>query len=58
MDKPERTRTQLLVVEDDAAMREFLAESLGEEGYQVDTASGGRAGIERVAEVFRRPGTA
>ncbi len=48
MDRTERTRTQLLVVEDDAAMREFLSESLVDEGYRVDVASGGRSGIERV----------
>src|SRR5579864_9364670 len=48
MDRAERGRTQVLVVEDDAAMRELLFESLTEEGYKVDLAGGGRAGIERV----------
>ena len=48
MDKAERARTQLLIVEDDAANREYLAESLVDEGYRVDVAAGGRAGIERV----------
>ncbi len=48
MDRSERARTQLLVVEDDAAMREFVHESLAEEGYRVDVAAGGRAGVERV----------
>jgi DNA-binding NtrC family response regulator len=38
----------VLVVEDDAAMRELLRESLDEGGYQVETAAGGRAGIARV----------
>jgi DNA-binding NtrC family response regulator len=50
MDKAERARTQLLIVEDDAAMRELLAESLVEEGYRVDVAAGGRAGIDRVRQ--------
>src|SRR5579862_7627541 len=50
MDKAERARTQLLVVEDDAAMRELVAETLVEEGYRVDVAAGGRAGVERVRE--------
>src|ERR1700757_4827399 len=48
MDRAERSRTQLLVVDDDSAMRDFLSESLMDEGYRVDVASGGRAGIERV----------
>ena len=47
MDRTERGRIQLLVVEDDAAMRDFVSESLTEEGYRVDVASGGRAGIAR-----------
>ncbi len=50
MDKTDRARTQLLIVEDDAAMREFLSESLVEEGYRVDVAAGGRAGVERVKQ--------
>jgi DNA-binding NtrC family response regulator len=48
MDRAERSRTQLLVVDDDSAMRDFLSESLVDEGYRVDVAAGGRAGIERV----------
>src|SRR5215470_3680948 len=48
MDRAERSRTQLLVVDDDSAMRDFLSESLMDEGYRVDVAAGGRAGIERV----------
>ena len=43
-----RGRYTLLVVEDDAAMRELLQDTLSEEGFIVDTAGGGRAGIERV----------
>jgi DNA-binding NtrC family response regulator len=38
----------VLVVEDDAAMRELLLESLSEEGYTVIGAAGGREGIRRV----------
>ena len=34
MDKADRARTQLLIVEDDAAMRELLAESLVEEAVR------------------------
>src|SRR5437868_6082368 len=50
MDRAERARTQLLVIEDDAAMRDFVSESLVEEGYSVDVAPGGRAGIARVRQ--------
>jgi two-component system response regulator PilR (NtrC family)/two-component system response regulator HydG len=50
VDKAERARTQVLIVEDDAAMRELLSESLVEEGYRVDMAAGGRAGIDRVRQ--------
>src|SRR6478609_4146881 len=48
MDRAERSRTQLLIVDDDSAMRDFLSEALMDEGYRVDVAAGGRAGIERV----------
>src|SRR5256886_3057098 len=48
MDRADRARTQLLVVDDDSAMRDFLSESLVDEGYRVDVAAGGRAGVERV----------
>jgi DNA-binding NtrC family response regulator len=48
MERAERARTQLLVVDDDAAMRDFLSESLMDEGYRVDVAAGGRAGVDRV----------
>ena len=41
-------KARVLVVEDDAAMRELLREALDDEGYTVETASGGRPGIERV----------
>src|SRR5678815_2617005 len=47
MERADRARTQLLVVEDDAAMREFVHESLADEGFRVDVAPSGRAGIER-----------
>jgi DNA-binding NtrC family response regulator len=41
-------RGTILVVEDDAAMRALLREALEEDGYLVETAAGGRAGIDRV----------
>ena len=50
MDKAERARTQVLIVEDDADMRDMLVESLSDEGYRVEAAPGGRAGIERVRQ--------
>jgi len=50
LDKAERARTQLLIVEDDAANREFLQETLADEGYRVDVAAGGRAGVERARQ--------
>jgi DNA-binding NtrC family response regulator len=50
MDRAERARTQVLVVEDDAAMRELLHEALTDEGYRVDLAAGGREGIARVKQ--------
>ena len=50
MDRAERARTTVLVVEDDAAMRELVVEALSDEGYRVEQAGGGRAGIQRVRE--------
>ena len=43
-----KSRARILVVEDDAAMLELLREALDEEDYEVETAAGGRAGVERV----------
>ncbi|MEK6606248.1 MAG: sigma-54 dependent transcriptional regulator [Myxococcota bacterium] len=48
MDSTSRSKASLLVVEDDRAMRELLIETLREEGYRVEAASGGRAAAERV----------
>jgi DNA-binding NtrC family response regulator len=43
-------RATILIVEDDAAMRTMLEEALEEEGYAVEAAAGGRAGVERVRQ--------
>ena len=43
-----KPRARVLVVEDDGAMRELLREALDEDGFEVETAVGGRAGLERV----------
>jgi CheY-like chemotaxis protein len=44
------TRPRLLVVEDDAAMRELHALVLNLQGYQVEIACDGAAGLERLAD--------
>jgi DNA-binding NtrC family response regulator len=44
------TPVRLLVVEDDAALRQLLAELLGAEGYDVVTATGGREALALLAE--------
>jgi len=41
-------RAVILVVDDDAAMCEFLKEELEREGFAIEVAAGGRAGVERV----------
>jgi two-component system copper resistance phosphate regulon response regulator CusR len=41
---------RLLVIEDDAAIREFLERSLGEAGYQVDTAANAKTGEQKALE--------
>jgi DNA-binding NtrC family response regulator len=43
-------RAVVLIVDDDAAMRDFLREELEREGFRVLTAIGGRAGVERVKQ--------
>jgi len=40
----------LLVVDDDADMRDLLKEELEDEGYQVEVASGGRAAMDRIRQ--------
>jgi CheY-like chemotaxis protein len=39
---------RVLVVDDDAAIREFLRDLLGSEGYEVDEAVNGAEAVERV----------
>ncbi len=45
-----RAHATVLVVEDDPAMRDLLVEDLGEGGFRVEAAAGGRAGVARVRE--------
>jgi DNA-binding NtrC family response regulator len=45
-----KTRATILVVDDDAAMGDFLREELEHEGFHVEVAASGRAGIERVKQ--------
>ncbi|HVR64362.1 MAG TPA: sigma-54 dependent transcriptional regulator [Polyangia bacterium] len=46
--RPDGARGTILIVEDDAAMREMLREALEDDGYTVETAADGRQGIDRV----------
>jgi DNA-binding response OmpR family regulator len=41
--------TKVLLIDDDTELSSLLAEYLAEEGFQVETARDGRAGVERVA---------
>ncbi len=50
LDAAERSRAAILVVEDDAAMRDLVVEELSEAGFRVEAAPGGRAGVDRVKE--------
>jgi len=43
-------RAVILIVDDDAAMRDYLRDELEHEGFRVATANGGRAGVERVKQ--------
>jgi DNA-binding NtrC family response regulator len=43
-------RATILIVEDDAAMRDMLREALDDDGYAVEAVAGGRAGVERVKQ--------
>lgn len=47
---PARSHIRVLVVDDDADMREWVKEELESEGFSVETAAGGRAGVARVKE--------
>jgi DNA-binding NtrC family response regulator len=50
MDRNDRQRFAILVVEDDAANRDYLVEELAGEGFRVEAADNGRAAIERVKQ--------
>src|SRR5262245_33145247 len=50
LETQERGRATVLVVEDDAAMRDLLVEELGEAHFRVEAANGGRGGVERVKQ--------
>ena len=50
LDPVERTRATILIVEDDAAMRDLLVEELAEAGFRVEAAAGGRSGVDRVKQ--------
>ena len=43
-------RAVILIVDDDAAMRDYLRDELEHERFKVVTAEGGRAGVERVKQ--------
>ncbi len=43
---PDRSAASILVVEDDAAMRDLLTEELGDAGFQVQAAANAAAGLE------------
>jgi DNA-binding NtrC family response regulator len=47
---PDRSHIHILVVDDDADMREWVKEDLEAEGFLVETAPGGRTGVERVKQ--------
>jgi DNA-binding NtrC family response regulator len=47
---PDRSGIQILVVDDDADMRAWVKEDLESEGFKVETAPGGRAGVLRVKQ--------
>jgi len=40
---------RILLIEDDPRLAEMVSEYLGESGFRVSIASGGRAGLERAA---------
>jgi CheY-like chemotaxis protein len=48
MIEPTMTPPRVLIVDDDAAIREFLRDLLGSEGYVVDEAANGAEAVERV----------
>jgi CheY-like chemotaxis protein len=48
MNQPIGQAPRILVVDDDAAIREFLRDLLDSEGYEVDEAANGLEAVERV----------
>lgn len=49
-DEPAAETTSILVVDDEAALRNALAQFLRKEGYEVDTAADGAGALERVRQ--------
>ena len=43
------TRKKILIVEDEAVIRELMTRTLGAEGWSVETAENGRVALDRVA---------
>jgi len=41
---------RVLVIDDDSGIRRLIAHALGDEGYQVDVASGGRTALELIGK--------
>ena len=47
-------KRRVLVIDDERAIRQTLAQVLTDEGYDVETAADGVDGLDRLARAFRR----